>query len=196
MADRLVKLAPEAWPRLAGWLVPGQNCTPLGYSIVDRAFRDLGILEVPNGSNRGTRLDAWNRRAGTPLGSWWCAIWAGLVWADCGALVPENFSGTDYWLPFVKEGRERARPEPGDAVIYGLKKPGPVVPWGNAHHMGIIVRAPEPVNGQQFTLTIEGNRGFAGSTNNGVAVDIGPMLRTDILGYVTPHLASAPPPPF
>ena len=43
-----------------------------------------------------------------------------------------------------------------------------------------------------MTLTIEGNRSFAGTTsNNGVAVDIGPMLRKDILGYVSPERLKA-----
>ncbi len=182
----LARIEPQAWPRMTGWLVPGENCTPLGYRIVQRAFCDLGILEVPNGSNRGTRLDAMNKRAGTPLGSWWCAIWAGLVFADCGAMVPENFPGTDYWLPFVKPSQT---PAVGDAIIYGLKKPGPVVTWGDAHHIGIVVRLREPGQGQNFLLTIEGNRGYAGTTNDGNAVDIGPCMRSDVLGYVSPRLA-------
>lgn len=185
----LTTIPAVAWPRTAGWLVVGDNCTDLGYKIVQRAFCDLGIVEVPNGSNRGTRLDAMNKRAGTPLGSWWCAIWCGLVWADCGALVPLNFPGTDFWLPHLKDGREKAKPEPGDAIVYGLKKPGPVVAWGNAHHIGIVVRPPEPEMGQRFMLTIEGNRGFAGTTNDGNAVDIGPCIRSDILGYVSPRTA-------
>ena len=180
-------LASEEWPRLAGWLIPNVNCTELGYQIVQRAFRDVGILEVPNGSNRGTRLDAMNRRAGVPLGSWWCAVWAGLVWADSGAKVPNGFPQTDQWLPYVKTGRENATPEPGDAILYGLKRRGPVVAWGDAHHIGIVVRGREPRIGQNFMLTIEGNRGFAGTTNNGQAVDLGPVVRSDILGYVSPR---------
>jgi len=58
--------------------------------------------------------------------------------------------------------------------------------------MGIIVRVPEPERGQMLTLTIEGNRAYAGTTsNNGVAVDIGPMMRKDILGYVSPERLKA-----
>lgn len=177
----------QEWPPIAGWLIPKENCSELGYQIVQRAFRDVGILEVPNGSNRGTRLDRMNARASVPLGSWWCAVWTGLVWADAGASVPDSFPGTDYWLPYVKEGREKATPEPGDAIVYGLKRKGPVVPWGDGHHIGIVVRAREPKLGQNFLLTIEGNRGFAGTTNNGQAVDIGPVVRSDILGYVSPR---------
>ena len=38
-----------------------------------------------------------------------------------------------------------------------------------------------------MVLTVEGNRGFAGTTNNGVACDIGPMQRKDVLGYISPE---------
>lgn len=166
----LRKLAPEGWPADAGWLVPGFNCTPLGYAVVIRALKDVGILEVPLTSNRGVRIDAMAKRAGSPLGSWWCAIWAGAVMADAGSLIPADYPATDKWLPYCTSKREI-----GSAVLYGVR--------GDAHHIGIIVRT-EPM-----VLTIEGNRGFAGTTNNGVAVDIGPMLRTDILGYYAPRAA-------
>lgn len=185
MAPQLMTLKPAPPPRELGWLVPGHNCTDLGFAICERALKDIGILEVPTGSNRGTRIDRMTKRAGLPPGQWWCAIWVGAVFADCGALVPSGYPLTDNWLPFLREGRDRATPHPGDAVLYGLKKAGPVVSWGNAHHIGIVVRVPEP--GQPLVLTIEGNRSFAGSSNNGVAVDIGPMLRTDILGYFAPR---------
>jgi len=48
---------------------------------------------------------------------------------------------------------------------------------GDAHHIGLRVRL------DPMILTIEGNRGFAGTTNNGVAVDLGPLNRKDVLGY-------------
>jgi hypothetical protein len=180
----LYTLKREYWPREAGWLVPGTppagNCTQLQFAIVLRALKDVGIVEVPLGSNRGTRIDAMAKRAGSPLGSWWCAIWAGIVWADAGASVPRNFPGTDYWLD------ENLRPDPviGAAILYGLRKKGPIRTDMDAHHIGIVVRL------DPLMLTIEGNRGYAGTTNNGVAVDIGPVSRKDILGYVHPQQAA------
>lgn len=173
----LRKLKPVTWPADAGWLVPGYNCTPLGYAVVLRALKDVGILEVPLGSNRGTRIDAMTKRAGLSVsnnpkspGYWWCAIWAGAVMADAGSLIPEGYPACDSWLPYCTQ-----KPEIGSAILYGVRN--------DAHHIGIVVRL-EPM-----VLTIEGNRGFAGSTNNGVAVDIGPRLRTDILGYYAPRTA-------
>jgi hypothetical protein len=174
----LVKRAAEAWPSDCGWLVPEQNCTPLQYAVCLRAMKDVGILEVPLGSNRGTRIDRYAKRGGSPVGSWWCALFVGAVFADAGALVPENYGLTDNWLPYIDN-----KPAIGAAVLYGLKKKGPVRADMDSHHIGIIVRL------DPMVLSVEGNRGFAGSTNNGVAVDLGPVLRSDILGYFHPRLA-------
>lgn len=181
----LITLPKQDWPRDLGWLVVGENCTQLQYDVCARAMRDIGILEVPNGSNRGTRLDRMTIRAGLKPPQWWCAIWAGEVLADAGSLIPRDFPGTDYWLPHIED-----EPCVGAAILYGLRKPGPVLKTMNAHHIGIVVRLPEPKLGQQLMLTVEGNRAFSGTaSNNGVAVDIGPVLRKDILGYYHPKAA-------
>jgi hypothetical protein len=179
----LYALKSEIWPRELGWLVPepnaGANCTALQFAVCLRAYKDLGICEVPEGSNRGTRLDRMAKRAGSPLGSYWCAIWAGLVFADVGALIPMNFPGTDYWTPYLVP-----KPTIGAAVLYGVRKKGPVRDDMNAHHIGIVVRL------SPYILTVEGNRSWAGSaSNNGEAVDIGRMMRKDILGYFWPKAA-------
>lgn len=195
----LMTIAPVVAPRKFGWLVPGYNCTQLAFDLLMRADRDIGILEVPNGSNRGTRIDAMAARAGFPppkdpkaAGPYWCAIAAGCWAADVGLMVPKGFALTDEWLPYVKTGKWDAKPAPGDFVLYGLRRAGPVVSWGDAHHIGIVARVAEPALGQLITVTIEGNRSFAGTaSNNGVAVDIGPMTRRDILGYVAPERLKA-----
>jgi hypothetical protein len=179
----LYKAPAQHWPTMVGWL-DASNSTQLGLAICLRAMHDVGILEVPLASNRGVRIDRYAKRAGSPLGSWWCAIWVGAVWADCGAKVPKNYPGTDYWLPHLLPGGPAAKPKPGDAILYGLRKRGPVMKDMDAHHIGIVVRITPMI------LTIEGNRGYAGTTNNGVAVDIGPMARRDVLGYVRPERAA------
>lgn len=179
---QLVKRPAAPWPRSAGWLVPGQeygaagaNCTWLEYLIVRRSERDDGILEQPWASNRGTRLDAMTARAGSPLGSWWCGIWSGAVWADCGALVPKDYPATDAFLPHLVP-----TPRPGAAILYGVR--------GDAHHIGIVTRLATGMPGAKpgrDCLTREGNRGYAGSaSNNGVAVDQGPLTRLDVLGFM------------
>ena len=197
--SKLIRIPAVAAPRKYGWLVPGHNCTQLAYDLILRADCDIGILEVPNGSNRGTRIDAMAKRAGFPPpkdpkkeGPYWCAIATGCWAADVGLMVPQGFALTDTWLPYVREGRWDARPRPGDFVVYGLRRKGPIVAWGDAHHIGLVVRIPEPHLGQAVTLTIEGNRSLAGTaSNNGIAVDIGPMARRDILGFVPPERLQA-----
>lgn len=175
----LYTIPEKPWPRLAGWLVPGYNCTELQFKIVERAFRDVGICEDPPSSNRGTRLDSYAKRSGVPVGSWWCALWVGCVWADAGAKVPKWFPMTDHWIQHLQP-----KPVIGAAILYGLKKRGPVSAKMDAHHIGIVVRI-EPT-----LLTIEGNRSWAGTaSNNGEAVDIGPVARRDILGYIHPVAA-------
>lgn len=174
----LIHPAAHDWPATAGWLVAGQNCTALQLAIVLRAMADVGILETPLGSNRGVRIEKYLRRAGVPESlitsgkGWWCAAEVGAVFADCGVPVPQDYASCDAWLPYLQQ-----EPAIGAAVLYGLKKGG----RADAHHIGVVVRL-EPMR-----LSIEGNRSFAGTTNNGVACDLGPINRTDILGYVTPE---------
>lgn len=177
---KLVTLKAEEWPREAGWLVPGPggNCTELQHQIVLRALKDNGIQENPLGSNRGIRIDRMTRRAGYEPPQWWCAIWVGAVYVDCGALVPDWYGSTDRWLPFIE-----SKPCIGAAILYGVRKKGPVVADMNSHHIGIVAML------SPMMLTIEGNRGYAGTTNNGQAVDLGPPNRSDILGYFHPRKA-------
>lgn len=171
----LIKLTAEPAPRVAGWLVPGENCTDLEYRVVCRAWPDIGILERPAGSNRGIRIDKMTRRTGLKPPVFWCAIWAGLVMADAGALVPQNFPDCDTWLPYLSP-----IPRNGSAVLYG--KPG------DARHIGIVTRIEK-----DGIWTIEGNRGIPGEdksrTNNGEGVFHGKMFREDVLGYF--HARSA-----
>lgn len=162
-------------PRVAGWL-DDTNSTEFTRRIITRAFLDIGTQETPAGSNRGKRIDTWLRRANVPesmiLGGkgWWCAAWLGAVWTDAGALVPRDYAAVDAWLPFLETEMRH-----GSAIVYGVR--------GNGHHIGLIARLGPVLE------TIEGNRAFAGTTNNGVAVDIGPPTRRDILGYVHPRKA-------
>src|SRR5688572_4806695 len=166
-------------PRLAGWLAD-HNSTPLQRRIVERAMLDDGIQERPAGSNRGVRIDRYTIAARLPVpkdpktkeGWWWCAIWVGAVFRDCGVLVPLDYPACDAFLPHLVK-----KCVPGAAVLYG--KPGDAV------HIGIVASVIEGEN--RPGLTIEGNRGYSGITNNGQAVDLAPCNRKDILGYFHPR---------
>ena len=172
---QLLAMAQEPWPEPGGWLVtrgPNANCTELQRQIVLRALRDDGIQETPVASNRGDRIDKYTLRSGSPLGSYWCGIWVGAVFADCGALVPEWYGATKNWVPFLER-----TPSIGSAVLYSSKNDP-----SNSEHIGIVAML------SPLRLSIEGNRGYAGSTtNNGQAVDLAPMRSTGIMGYFRPR---------
>jgi hypothetical protein len=87
----------------------------------------------------------------------------------------------------------------GAAVLYGKKGAGTLGrPWPqmqadgwDAKHIGVIAKCSRSIVLPKMpTLTIEGNRGYSGSaTNNGLAVDMAPLGRTDVLGIVLPVAA-------
>lgn len=155
------------WPGAAPWL-DAANSTDLERLVAWRALQDIGIVEEPLGSNRGRRIDAMARRAGSPLGSYWCALWVGEVLADCGLGVPAGYGSCDAWRPWARPGL----PETHVAVVmYGTAS--------DYEHIGLQVRK------TPLRLTVEGNRGLRGSgTRNGVAVDLDAIARDDLIAHV------------
>jgi len=169
------KLPAAPFPVPASWLpatTPDANAR-----VTRRALAYCGILEVPAASNRGVEIDRWLRWANVPESlitagrGWWCAAFVGGVLREEGLAAPLDYASTDAWIPYLAPGHVA---EAGDIVLYGLKKNGKP----DAHHIGLVVRRTPQM------LTVEGNRAFAGTSNNGVAVDVGPMQRTDVLGYI------------
>jgi hypothetical protein len=147
--------------------------------IVERALRDIGMLEDPPGSNRGKDIDTLNDRAKVPHGSYWCASWAGSVWADAGAEIPAGYASCDMWLAWAKKTNRWTlhTAAPGCCVLYGVP--------GDAKHIGIVIRTDIP----SMVLTVEGNTTVEGSTfeRNGTAVALKVITKHDpVLGYVHP----------
>lgn len=169
---------------LARWL---PNSTPaLHRAIVVRALSDCGICENPPGSNRSGVIDEYNRRAGVPVGSYWCASAVGAWWADAAQdigqvlLLPPGYASVDNWMQWAKKtGRWHARPVPGAAVLYGIPT--------DASHMGVVVRL------GPILLDVSGNTTLGGGySRNGVAVDVKPVNNDRLLGYVWPEPAPGP----
>lgn len=158
------------------WWLP--KTTPLIQRvIVETALRGVGMLEDPPGSNRGADIDALNDRAKVPHGSYWCASWAGAVWADSGAEIPPGYASCDRWMAWAKQtGRWTTHTAaPGCAVLYGVP--------GDARHIGVVIRT------QPLVLSLEGNTTVEGSTfeRNGTAVGLKVVNDHDpVLGYCHP----------
>jgi hypothetical protein len=158
------------------WYLP--KTLPLIQRVIVAGARDsIGMVEEPPGSNRGPDIDKLNLRAGVPLGSYWCASWAGAVWQDSGAEVPTGYASCDRWMEWAKAtGRWTTHTTaPGCAVLYG--KPG------DATHIGIVIRT------HPIILSIEGNTTIEGSQfeRNGTAVSLKTVTPRDpVLGYCHP----------
>lgn len=184
MAD-LVTKTPHPWPGPFDWL--GHPVDQLRLHILERSRLDVGILEVPEASNRGERIDTYLRRAFVPESliaagkGYWCAAAVGAWFIDGGAKVPKDYASCDAWLPFLVACELRTLAtvaKPGDAVLYGKIFPNGTM---DAHHIGLVWRTAPTL------LSCEGNRGLAGTpTNNGVAVDVHTITRPDVLGIVRP----------
>ncbi len=170
-APPMILRKPEDDPRVAGWLVVGENCTQEGYDLVLRGACDDAIWEDPWGSNTGpenSRLRRYIKRAGYgDQPESWCGCWLGAVYSDRGMYVPEYYGGVDQWLPYsmpitqqelkarVKSGSELVKRLPGAAIIYGKRGTIPLqMPDGRGYsvealkrsgwdgiHIGMITRA-------------------------------------------------------
>lgn len=190
----LITKPPAPTLELGGWMADPVY-TDVQRRIVRRALRDSQHTETPLGSNRSPYLDALCAWAGSPVGSYWCGIWAGAVYVDAGCRVPNLFPSCDQWLPWLIDPETIPIAERvGCAILYGKPGTAPVGPdvgamlasgW-DAKHIGIVtqwVRDP-----WELVTTTEGNRGYfglaVGTPNNGVAVDTAPQIRKDVLGLV------------
>jgi hypothetical protein len=159
-------------PPLARWLP--RDTPALQRRIVERALADVGILEMPPGSNRSGVIDEYNTRAGVPPGSFWCASAVGAWWKDAGSEVPPGYASCDAWLRWGEaRGLLDPVPSPGAAVLYGRP--------GDASHIGVVVRV------TPILLSVEGNTTLGGEFNrNGIAVDLKAVATARVLGYVRP----------
>jgi hypothetical protein len=193
----LTTLQPLDDPRVAGWLVPGYNCTEVGYEVVLRSFCDIGICEQPEGSNMGRRIEAMTRRMGLTPPQYWCAVWVCCVLADRGCLFPVNGASCDEWIRFshLCTLRDILTASPGaqkfmigGQILFGTRGRGDhgrsasalrLSGW-DAVHIGTITRITKT-----RVYTCEGNRGYAGGvTNNGEWVSNDVCKRTDVIGII------------
>jgi len=134
---------------------------PYGFSIAEAALAAAkgeyaaGVKEIPNGSNRGERIDIYTGCVGKPLdikGPSWCAYAVSWCFAQNRKGSPfGRIGGAQNILYWAKKN--------GCALIPGVAKPQPgdvfVIAHGDVHgHCGIV----EAVNGNMLTC-LEGNSG-------------------------------------
>jgi hypothetical protein len=172
------------WPRAGGYI--RRELPPLHWTILERAWRDAEIAETPPGSNRGTRIETYLRRASVPESvidrgrGYWCAAWLGAVWADAGAAVPPGYASCDSWVAWAThEGTwipKGGAPIEGCAVLYGVP--------GDASHIGLVTRWDA-----HYTRALEGNSTSDGFSREGTLVAFKSISMSRVLGYVRPRAA-------
>ena len=186
MAAQEVAELRDGFPRNARWLpdpmdMRHHDVECRGILAVERALRDVFLMEKPIGSNRGVTIDDYNRRAGAPLGSPYCASAATVWWEDAGLEVPaaDRASCDVLYRWAITTQRFHHAPTIGAWVMYGTGKPE-----DPSNHVGIVIRL------TPLLMTFEANTSMDGQYNReGFAFDrkiIERLTRRPVLGYCWP----------
>ena len=113
-----------------------------GRKIVATAERYVGVRETPDGSNRGPKIDEWQRQYGL-LGQPWCAMFVGGIYKEAGV---DDAGLIHPYTGYICD-RARAGGHVGPAV------PGAMIVWCGTH-VGILAA---PTSDPNVWHTIEGN---------------------------------------
>lgn len=137
----------------------------LGQQVVKAGKANLGVQEVPAGSNRGKYVDIYNTFVGAPLGSYWCASFLCYRVYDAA----KTLKVTPLWIKSASV----------QAIFLWAKKNNLVsdipvagmafLEWFQSKrryaHCGIITEV-IPLPGNKFAFrTVEGNSNSNGSRN-------------------------------
>jgi hypothetical protein len=117
--------------------------------IVHIACSQVGVEEVPAGSNRGVAIDGYLRPTGLSAVPW-CAAFVSWVLREAGCLI----DGLKY-TPSAAQCIRQLRPAVGDS----LPLPGDVFGWVNPDgtgHVGFVIGVPPPFPINAI-ITCEGN---------------------------------------
>lgn len=143
---------------------------------VTLALHYVGTTESPPGSNRGVRVDHWERNFGM-LAQPWCGAFVGSMCNAAGAKIGNRIVYTPYIYTDATAGHnglQRVVWQRNTGFNYGVKaQAGDLVLYdfasGGIKHVGMLRK---DWHGSGPLLTVEGNTTFgtAGSQDNGGAV--------------------------
>lgn len=178
-APNVVAFDESSWPREAGFIDP-THLPAVNVRIARRGLRDVGLRELPKGSNSSPRIVRYLTEAGVPLSvirsgkGYWCAAQAGAVFRDAGAKVPTAYASCQNWYNWaVKNGYLHVEPIVGAMVLYGANR--------ISHHCGIVLHCD-----QGYMVDIEGNTSLNGYSREGLLCGIKDIALDKVLGYVWP----------
>ena len=179
------KHRPTCWvavaaKRIAGTVVAGATKTALAIKTLE--LSQLGVHEVPDGSNRGPRISFAQGGFGPYQGSTgaygeaWCASFA--TWALERVTGHTFGSANNAYVPTIAEyaqarGWLQAKPRVGSFVIF-LSSDRQLV---NAFHIGYVIK----LVGSSGVMTVEGN--YANAVHEVYRTfDSNPMVYVDVPG--------------
>lgn len=168
-------------------MIPGDLLgeTSLVLNIIQASTDLIGVCEDPPGSNRGEDLDAWCRKYGSPLGSYWCALLQAEISDRSHSWRPtKDVASCDEWfLQGERAGLVIQTPRPGAVVLYtnGQKLgSGRYAGRLDAVHIGRVLRAtPVP-------MAIEGNTTLGKYDRNGFVSTLKQIEAARVLCYLAP----------
>jgi hypothetical protein len=150
--------------------------TPLARAVLGFAGKEVGVMEVPLGSNSGPRVNQYLESVGERAGLPWCAAFVYWCFENAAATLQlknpaiRTAGAIDLWEEAARRGIQRVTTADA-ADCHSLVRPGMVfvIATGGGHgHVGLV----EKIEGVVLT-TIEGN------TNNGGSREgIGVFRRT------------------
>jgi hypothetical protein len=152
------------------------NAKTKGIRAVEIALRDIGIVETPNESNSGPRINQMLNNVGCRPGNFWCAAATSTWWLEAG-ITDFKSASCSAWLNWAKQnGRFSATPVVGSLILFHFgRKPG-------ADHIGIVAK----IDSNGTITTIEGNTSKKGQNSNGGGVFQNVAKKSTILGFVLP----------
>lgn len=128
---------------------------PFWERALHQAASQVGVREVPKGSNWGPKVSLYLKAAGFLTPAAWCAAFVTWCLRAVGVdrkSLPALAASTYYWMDWArKKGRHRTAPKRGMLFVWNVKGAG---------HIGFVTNVSE--SGQTFE-TIEGNTNSDGS---------------------------------
>ena len=152
------------------------NAKTKGIRAVEIALSDIGIVETPNESNSGPRINQMLNNVGCRPGNFWCAAATSTWWLEAG-ITDFKSASCSAWLNWAKQnGRFSATPVVGSLVLFHFgREPG-------ADHIGIVAK----IDSNGTITTIEGNTSKKGQNSNVGGVFQKVAKKSTILGFVLP----------
>lgn len=128
---------------------------PVWERSLHQAASQVGVREVPKGSNWGPMVSLYLKAAGLLKPAYWCAAfvtWCIVAAGGKRSSLPKLAASTYWWMVWARNtGRNVNKPKRGYLFVWNVKGAG---------HIGFITSVSD--SGQTFE-TIEGNTNSGGS---------------------------------